>query len=76
VSFIIRKLNKFLIIFIFIFISVFACNVFSTNSASINYDELPVVSYAEIADEDFIILEDGSGYWIIEIKGEKYYVAK
>ena len=73
-SFIIRKLNKSLITFIFI--SVFACNVFSTNSGSINYDELPVVSYEEIADEDFIILEDGSGYWIIEINGEKYYVLK
>ena len=73
-SFIIKKLNKSLITFIFI--SVFACNVFSTNSGSINYDELPVVSYEDIVDEDFIILEDGSGYWIIEINGEKYYVPK
>ena len=73
-SFRIRKLNKFLTTFIFI--SVFACNIFSTNSAGINYDELPVISYEEIADEDFIILEDGSGYWIIEINGEKYYVPK
>lgn len=73
-SVIIRKLNKSIIIFILV--SVFACNVFSTNSASINYDELPVVSYVEIVDEDFIILEDGSGYIIIEINGEKYYVPK
>lgn len=73
-SFIIKKLNKSLITFIFI--SVFAYNVFSTNSTSINYDELPVISYEDIVDEDFIILEDGGGYWIIVIKGEKYYVPK
>jgi len=48
----------------------------SVNSGSINYDELPSLSYEEIADEDFIILEDGNGYWIIVINGEKYYVAK
>ena len=72
--FLLRKLNKSLITFIFIF--VFACNLFSTNSTSINYDELPVISYEDIVDEDFIILEDGGGYWIIVIKGEKYYVPK
>ncbi|MCK4956852.1 MAG: hypothetical protein KAS49_04400 [Candidatus Cloacimonetes bacterium] len=75
-SFLLKKFNQSLIALTVI--SVFACNLFSisVNPGNSNYVALAMVSSEEIADSDYVVLEQCNDYEIIEIDGKKYYVEK
>lgn len=43
---------------------------------TVNYGTIQIISYQELQNYNYTILEDGGDYWVIEINGEIVYIDK
>lgn len=70
------SVKKWVVTTIFLLLLSFRLFAYPLLKDTANFGTIQIISYNAIQNNNYTILEEGNGYWIIEINGEILYVDK